>query len=368
MHKKSNSNVGIVIPTKDRPEFVSRLLDYYSSLASPHPIYLADSSTLENVKLIRDKIKKLEDKVKVHYQFYPPGDTIQCFIGALRAVKEKYACYIGDDDFQVPSTLTECTNFLENNPDYSSAIGLSLTFKIADNSAYGEPSEIRDYPRISIEGNTAAERMASFLGPRPAPTINSVCRTKDLLESFEKSVHIKDMSFKGELLPSIFILINGKLNVMDKVGFVRQIHSSHYKLPDFFDWLTGNDWQNSFTSFQTIVVSELVIKDKIPQSVAKQYFKKAFWNFLSSLLQKYEAEFSQRRWSGNSPKGLRAFLVLNFPFMKKLRYNFLRYYLGRVRLSYEVEQPTSPYYADFEPIRKLLRGRIETIRLHIRTE
>ena len=45
-------------------------------------------------------------------------------------VKEKYCAYIGDDDFFIPSSLTKCANFLEENKDYISACGAMQLFLI----------------------------------------------------------------------------------------------------------------------------------------------------------------------------------------------------------------------------------------------
>ena len=59
------SNLGIIVPTMNRPDFVIRQLNYYASLNSPHAIYYADSSNLENSKKITDEIAKLNDKLHI---------------------------------------------------------------------------------------------------------------------------------------------------------------------------------------------------------------------------------------------------------------------------------------------------------------
>lgn len=353
MKDGSQTKVAIIIPTKDRPDFVVRLLNYYNSLNSLHPIYLADSSNEENFQKIKNEIARLGGRLNIHHKFFPPGDTIQCFVGLLKDVKEKYACYMGDDDFQVPDTLTNCVEFLENNPDYSSVIGLCLTFKIVGNGAFGEISETHNYPRFSIEHDSASERIFHFLSPRPSPPLNSVCRTEDLLNSFEKSFQIKDISFRGEILPSILIIISGKTKVIDKLGFVRQIHESHFELPDFYDWLTGNDWQKSLDSSIKIATKELAIKDKISPDLAGFNLKKAFWGFLSVLGPKYYNDFLvAQRPIRTKKEGLRSMAVSYLPFLKNWRRDFLRFFLKKTRLNYEVMRPASPYYADFEAIRK----------------
>ena len=48
--------VGILIPTKDRPDFIIRLLNYYQKNEIKHSLYIGDSSNLDNSKKIKNKI------------------------------------------------------------------------------------------------------------------------------------------------------------------------------------------------------------------------------------------------------------------------------------------------------------------------
>ena len=54
MNKSANTpEIGIVVPTMNRPDFVIRQLNYYASLNFPHTIYYSDGSSPENAKKIK---------------------------------------------------------------------------------------------------------------------------------------------------------------------------------------------------------------------------------------------------------------------------------------------------------------------------
>ena len=57
--------VAIIIPTLNRPSFIQRIVTYYDSLESPHPIYIGDASNTEISKktlLFLKDIKNVECK------------------------------------------------------------------------------------------------------------------------------------------------------------------------------------------------------------------------------------------------------------------------------------------------------------------
>lgn len=247
--------IGIIVPTMNRPDFTIRQLNYYADLRSPHALYIADSSDKVNAKIIQNEIHKLKNKLDVNYQFIPPGDSIKCIIELLKTVKEKYVTFIGDDDYQVPDTLGVCAEFLENNPDYETAIGKSVTIRVEGNAAYGELKRIHDYPRYSIESDTASQRLFDYLGPNFSSIIAAVVPTQHMLKYFLDAYTIKDTSIKGELLPCCLMVVAGKSKVLDRIGLVRQIHQSHFKLDDTFDWLTNPHWNESYQEFRRQLVS-----------------------------------------------------------------------------------------------------------------
>src|SRR3989344_3686915 len=347
-----NLRVGIIVPTRNRSEFITRLLNYYASLKSPHTIYLGDSSDPPETEKIKKIISELSGKLNVAYHYSPPGDVGKCEYELLTLVKEKYACLLCDDDYHIPDTLTVCAEFLEKNPDYASAIGLSVSFKIKGNGVYGELVDIHDYPRKPIEHETASDRLLYFFGAGLVPLVNCVSRTNQFLYFYEETYQMKDMIFGHDVLPSALLAIAGKYKVIDKLSFIRQLHLNHNPLPDMFDWVTGEKWNQHYAYVKDKLVKALAEKDGLDQKGAELSFKKAFWNHLSTWMPKdyglYVNSLKPRQ-----PKKLTIRMEIGnkFPFIKSLYRKIIRPFLTkRVQLHYEIVQPNSKYYKDFRAI------------------
>lgn len=345
------NRVGILIPTMNRANFIVRLLNYYANLNSPHTIYIADSSNEENAKIIKKEINKLKDKLSISYLFTPSGDSVRSIIESLLVIQEKYVTFIGDDDYFVPSTLTACAEFLENNFDYHTAMGLSLTIRVAGGEVYGKLTGIHDYPRYSIEANTASQRLLDYLGPCFTTITAAVLSTECMLKYFQDGQQIKDISIKAELLPCCRMIIAGKSKILDQIGCVRQIHNAHFHLDDMFDHFTNPNWNPSYQEFRHQIVQNLVNKDNISVEEAEKVFKKAFWfNFQKYLSAGYHNFVSEKKIIVSSYGNLRTKIGSKLPILKKIYRAVKQLFSNKYQLHYEVMQPKSKYYRDFKPI------------------
>src|SRR3989344_3391666 len=350
MEKSSEkSNVGIIVPTMNRPDFVIRQLNYYASLDSTHTLYYSDASTPDNARKIKDKIEKPKNKLNIVYLVSPAGNSIRSVIQLLLAVKEKYVSFFGDDDYWIPDALSECAEFLEKNPDYETAIAKSLTFKTEDNAVFGKIKEVHDYPRHSIEADTGSERLSNYLGPNLSAITAAVIKTDHLLKYYEDSVEVEDANIRGEILPSCLMLIGGKSKVINKLGFIRQIHDSHFKLADMFDWFTDEKWHSSYMILRNKIIAALMAKDNISQEKAEQVFKQSMWHHFKIYLSRSYDQYSN---AINPPrpakKSLRTKIATRLPLLKKV-YRGMPW-LKKDQLHYEVTRPNSKYYADFRAV------------------
>ncbi len=345
--------IGIIVPTMNRPDFVIRQLNYYASLNSSHTIYYSDGSSPENAKKVTDEIAKLKARLNIVYLVSPAGNSIKSVIQLLSSVQEKYVAFLGDDDYWIPDALNQCVEFLEKNLDYATAIGKSVTFKTENNAVFGKIKEIHDYPRHSIEDNTASERLFNYLGPNLSAITAAVIRTDRLLKYYQDSSEISDANIRGEILVSCLMLIAGKSKVIDRLGFVRQIHDSHFQLADMFDWVFANEnWYSSYTLLRAQVVMALMTKDNISQERAEQVFKQSMHFHFKEYLQK---SYDQYMNTLNSPqltkKGLRTKIATRLPLLKKIYREFIVPWLTKKdQLHYEVTKPDSKYHKDFQPI------------------
>jgi len=357
----SGTSVGIIIPTMNRSGFMIRQLKYHASLGSPHTIYIADSSRPEEAEKIKKAVARLKNKLNIVYNPYPPRNIVQCLIFLLSQVKEKYVSSFGDDDFFVPKALSECADFLEKNPDYETAIGRAVTIRVKENRAYGELVSIHDYKRDSIESDKATERLFEFLGPKISALIPAVVKTDHLLKYYQDSLEICDDSIRGEMLPSCLMIIAGKSKVIDRLGLVRQIHNSHFKLADIYDWITGSEWCRSYSIFRDKTTSALMAKDGVNRETAEQAFKKSMWFHLQKYLPKYYNDYvnlTQPPVPKTKKRNIKTRIGNAFPFVKRTYRKYLWPLLNKdeLQLHYEITRPDSKYYQDFQSILMSLKN------------
>ena len=67
--------ITILVPTLNRPEYINRLLKYYSRCSFEGKIIIGDSSNEENSELNQKMID--ETQLDIEYIHSPPGDYYQ---------------------------------------------------------------------------------------------------------------------------------------------------------------------------------------------------------------------------------------------------------------------------------------------------
>ncbi len=355
---EQNLKVGIIIPTMNRSGFIIRQLRYYATVKCPHTIYIGDSSNQEHSDKIKNAVNGFNNQIKIVYKNIPSLNDREAICYLLSLVKESYACFSGDDDYQIPGSLTKCAQFLENNPDYATASGYAVSFRLEKHGVHGELDRLADYPRPHMEANTAHERIIEYFEKSYVPLF-SVNRTRQMLKNFEKMGEVKDKSFGSEIIPCALSIIAGKSMTLDCLGFVRQIHNNHYELPNIFDWITSQEWHSSYDFFEKILSENISKKDNISIENAVKITKQAFWAYLNKYLTKdYQDKYARKKLKTKSfLNKLRLILTKIFPFLKTLYRTWIKKPAeGRMDLHYKVLQKSSPYYNDFQPVMDSFTG------------
>ncbi|MDP3792398.1 MAG: TIGR00180 family glycosyltransferase [bacterium] len=358
--------VAILIPTRNRADFVIRQLRYYASVNCPHTIYIGDSSDQENSEKIKNEINKLKNKINVVYKFLPTltRGSAEAAKHLLAIVKEKYSCYSCDDDYQIPNSLTICAEFLENNPDYATAGGYSLSFRLKNNGIYGELGSLNDSLIKETLNNIAAERLIAFLTDNYVPLFY-VNRTDQLLESHDHISEIKDHIFSSEIVPSSLSIIAGKSTMLDCLGYIRQMHDQHRVQLEPSEWITSPDWNESYKIYENVISESISKKDNIPLEDAIKVARRAFTGQLLKWLSAEHRNYNNKnsipkRDYKNIVKSIRSKIVKTFPFLKHVYRAQVRPRLtNKKELHYEVLRPESKYYKDFKPIMDSFSGVIK---------
>ena len=114
----------IVMPVKDRPEFLKRSLDFLTSQGFTGQVVIPDGSndamSFENKQIVDN-----QKEIKLVY-VRTGGDFNNWWIEMYQGLKDiefKYSLLCPDDDFFFLDEIDYCLDFLENNGDYVSAKG-----------------------------------------------------------------------------------------------------------------------------------------------------------------------------------------------------------------------------------------------------
>ena len=212
-----------VVPTRNRPAYLERLLRYYVGQELAAPMIVADSSTTpEVVAACRDLCTRAraEGLVIDHQVHDPRGSFHGKLVDALGTVTTPYAGFVADDDFIVPAGARACAEHLHAHPGCALAQGRALAFTLGM-EARKEPVLTTAYPVRAIRGATGARRLAAHLSWYSA-TFYAMQATAALRQNMRLAAERCDEYQFGELLPSCLQVVQGEVALLDVLYAVRE--------------------------------------------------------------------------------------------------------------------------------------------------
>lgn len=328
----------LIVPTRNRPKFLARMLSYYSEVGFSCKIIVADSSEEVILEQNRHVIGHTKGLFAIEHRTYDGNSTLAAKINnSLNCVDTRYVVLGADDDFFVPRALDRATEFLENQPDYSLAHGGAVSFELKSDKdpVCGEILKVVSYNQRSIEFADASRRLSDHLADY-CPTFYSVQRLDQMRSIWLKTYHAFLDPYFGELLPSCLSLIQGKSKRLKGLYMARQTHSAKgYLLPDLFDWFIHPDWGKQYETLRDIIAEELAQYSPLVAEEAKTFFKGIFWHYMAQSLSNHHC------W--------------RYPVVAQN--NTVKYSLrGKIKYWYEHFTENNPIrksfpdYADFQPV------------------
>ena len=277
------SMLTILIPTKNRSAFLTRLLRYYAKCGCPFPIRIADSSDSDHYARANEVLAAVSGRLDVERRYYPGISNLACLSDLSKRVSTPYVVYVSDDDLLVPRALEHAVAFLETHADYCAAHGDGQLFTIESDKAEGLVTGTSSYAQRSAEQELASVRLVDYLSTY-RPIVFSVQRADALKTSYQYVVDLKlDNSF-GELLPSSLPVIRGKVKKLRTLYMARQTHgdmTSRKLNLDLFDWISTPDWTSQWVGFRDCLATELAQQDRLSVEQAREVVKQAFWAHLA---------------------------------------------------------------------------------------
>ena len=276
-------SITLLIPTKDRSEFVVRQLRYYQTAGFRGTISIGDSSESEHRDRVAQEVLRLSGDLDIRHDFYPGLLNAETMQNMLRNVTTDYVAFIGDDDFLTVRGINRCVDFLDRNPGYVSANGTSVIFTLESPGAYGTVKSVSNYYQKGLGAGTAQQRFLDYMGDYFVPLF-SVHRAPAFALNFKYATEPRDKLFSLELLPCCLSAVQGPSKHLRCLYLIRQFNPSRFPLPDTFDWITGTDWPGSYEFFVDVISAEIAGRDGVDLAEAKDAVKNGLWQYLALAL------------------------------------------------------------------------------------
>jgi len=341
--------VAILIPTKNRIDFVIRTIKYYVSINSPHPIFIGDASSKSSEELV---LNAAENKIDVYYYHWEKLNDRKTMIKLAEKAKatsiSNYCAYHGDDDFFVPESLSKCAEFLDKAPEYATSQGRAFSFELNENGPYGIVKDVGIYwNKKELKGKTSLERLKEISVDYWVP-IFSVHRIKEFIEDISNGIDsVIDRGF-GEYINSLTIAIRGKSKFIDCLYLARHIHSGIDHPTTRLEWITGENWHPSYTELIKSISQVLSNNDNLSLAESNSEVKLA----VEKLIQLDDnhhiptRNFIKKKYSEYI--GKRGFIYMLSKFYRRIKYIFILPFKNFSKRS--MLSPKSKYFKDVQLI------------------
>lgn len=346
----AKEKITIYIPTKNRSDFLFRLLHYFANTKYQHWIFIGDSSNDFHLNETKKTIQSLKDKLNIEHFECPGLSDSEAIAHMNQFVKTPYCAFLADDDFLCTKSLDKCVDFLESNPGYGAAHGLGIGTRIDGSGPYGDVNYVHYYPQATLNADSGSQRLLDCFKDGYA-LIFSVHRSRDwqtMHQAFRSPAPWARQNFTfNELIPSSISSVRNKIKELNCLYLLRFGHGRVYERVKTYDWICSPDWFPGFKNLHDRVIDELMRQDGISKKEAEEVFKQAFCSSLHRSLLPPRQSYPRRTLTPLVEK-----IDRQMPGFKEACRKIISYFQTKKEsnLLPSLLKPTSPYHQDFMPI------------------
>lgn len=207
------SKLTIIIPSRNRPQFALRSLQYWSG-KSANIILMDGSSSPIPTHLLQN----IDSNICYYHLPVPFPERLA---KAADLLKTKYCVLLSDDEFFLPSALVDCINFLDNNPEYVACGGRILGFKPDNNGIKG----ILDYSNLANfhqHDNRPEDRMLNHMKSY-VPALSCAVASSHLWKEVSRLYALKEFPVFAlwELELNMILSFAGKSIILENLMLLR---------------------------------------------------------------------------------------------------------------------------------------------------
>jgi len=362
MNKANKKNKAtIIIPTRNRPEYIKRILNYYNTYGTNSNIVITDVSSDEIKKQNKETISKLKNINVSHLDFTYSKDNYLDLIykqmmHGIKHVKDKYCLICADDDFAIPNGIKQSVDFLEKNPDYSVVLGNNISFypKINEDEKpqfYWRKGRLYD----SITFPDAESRMEQYLSnySHYVPSTQGIYRTSIMNLIYEETIKNADDVRFGEILPCMLTVVYGKLKRLDVFLKAREWipgKSLGRTIEGFSDFVTAGTYDIKYSRFKSCLVEHLHKQSKISVNEAEKIIDKGW----AAYTKRYNGFVSSKisHIMNNMPLPSKVDKAVKKTYKKMLRKSNQRNHILPWIVNATTDNPPEEYLDDFNIIKQ----------------
>ena len=286
-------NHSIIIPTKNRPLFINRILHYYQLVGYNGQILIGDSSDTNELFELKQIIEKYSTKLNIYFLHEKSKSADEITVDLLNKIEKEFVSFLPDDDIILIDGINHCINFLIQNMDYVAANGKSYYFTLDEMSEKhnGKIGYIYKYKMYYDESFDSRTRISNYFKNTDC-LLMSVFRTKVFKECFSFSYLLPRyhrIFIYGELIPGIITLSKGKVKHLDVDYLIRQGHDNNlWSKLDWYKFIFECNCQESNKIIKSLFSSFNLFDDFESEKILRRYFQDIIrFTFLKNSRLKY---------------------------------------------------------------------------------
>ena len=276
----------IIIPTKNRPEFIKKQLIYYRNQNFKGKILFLDSSS----KKIFNNLKKyiVINDYKNTQIFNVMGTSFDTFKSKAKMIKTKYVLFSGDDDFYIVKSLTKMIRNLKNSSEFIGITGKALQIetggtnndKVLSYNFYNINSNMHRHPLNRLKQITKNYSVVLF----------SILNTKKFLEIVHNvpASHKMHFTFQTEVLPCFLIALSGRIKKVKNLFLFRLVGHRRITHETLGQLKKNNFFNKSYILCINIIYNFLKIKNKNKNTKFKiKNYIESYFTYSNFIQQKF---------------------------------------------------------------------------------
>jgi glycosyltransferase domain-containing protein len=286
------NDITIIIPTKDRLNWVKRIFIYYTTTKFDGVLLIGDSSnSINHNKLL--EMAQFFNNLNICVHYYPKNNTEETLYELSFHISTKFSLFLADDDIIITNNLAISKSFLINNNGYIGVTGQSYYIETQNGLPFSKRvSFINQYDLVEADEEISVDRINGFFTKVRAVVFTLTYSNifKEWLTTIIKLNKYHQTFIFGEIIGAMIYLKYGKIKKLNLTYCIRQGHNDNtYTKIKFYDWIGNEDWTNSHKLLRQNIQTAITYNNldlskslEISNEILSKFYYKTFSGLLKT--------------------------------------------------------------------------------------